>query len=670
MTLKKLLLSSLVLGNLAFAGTEAVLANEHFGEIQIDANRATLIYDGDLPQEGRLQYAVWSEENGKDDLVFYDYQGPQTKINLNNHPGQGIFHLEVYQLKGDQKILLKAMTFHGEDDGATLQDPKASEILEEDQSLETDEKTDVNPSVTSSQAKPDSAETPQPQASNTETITTSVSDQTTLSSAVANSAKTTLSSSTQSTTERAVSQRTLTEPSVASTNSLASAAADKTQISLKAHYTQAGKIEVTVTGISGQPAEVLLPTWSDKNGQDDIVWYQATRLTNGDYRLQVDPKNHNNDTGIYHVHLYLRTKAGTALEGAGTTTVQVGKAESTTPVVKTSKVDITSSQVDKAKGTYNLNIQAEKAVRSIDIAVWSTTNQSNIKWYSLSGNTKNTYTLNVSNQNHQGLAGDYQNHVYINYSDGSRTGYVGPTISLEKRATAVASKVSVSTSAKFVETGSYDLTLYNATPGTYLFAVWSDKNGQDDLLWYTAKAGANGTYTHRLDLSKHKDSGKYHLHVYKQESSGLKGILASDFMVASNHLPSTTSSSARPTIPTTYQATSYPVGQCTWGAKQVAPWVGEWWGNAKDWATTARNLGFTVGTTPKVGAVAVWPTDGGGYGHVGVVTHVESATRIQILESNYAGNMYISNFRGWFNPILVWNGSGYVPGPVQYIYPK
>ena len=69
-----------------------------------------------------------------------------------------------------------------------------------------------------------------------------------------------------------------------------------------------------------------------------------------------------------------------------------------------------------------------------------------------------------------------------------------------------------------------------------------------------------------------------------------------------------------------------------------------------------------TGSTPQVGAIICW-TDGG-YGHVGVVTHVESTTRIQIKESNYAGKQYIGNFRGWFNPYAAGQGA------VSYIYPK
>ena len=129
-----------------------------------------------------------------------------------------------------------------------------------------------------------------------------------------------------------------------------------------------------------------------------------------------------------------------------------------------------------------------------------------------------------------------------------------------------------------------------------------------------------------------------------------------------NYKPSATPS---PRI-TTYinETNTYPVGQCTWAVKSLAPWIPNWLGNAGGWAVNARAKGFRVGTTPRVGSIVVWPHDGNGYGHVAYVTDVSSNTRIQVKESNYAGKQYIANFRGWFNPLDSFWG-----GDVSYIYP-
>ena len=128
--------------------------------------------------------------------------------------------------------------------------------------------------------------------------------------------------------------------------------------------------------------------------------------------------------------------------------------------------------------------------------------------------------------------------------------------------------------------------------------------------------------------------------------------------------PAATSEAAPATSEAASTPNTYPVGQCTWGAKSLAPWAGNNWGNAKDWIASAKAAGHSVGTTPVAGAIAVWPYDGGGYGHVAYVTSASGANSIQVMESNYAGNMLIGNYRGTFDPTSSAHG-----GSVYYIYP-
>ena len=114
---------------------------------------------------------------------------------------------------------------------------------------------------------------------------------------------------------------------------------------------------------------------------------------------------------------------------------------------------------------------------------------------------------------------------------------------------------------------------------------------------------------------------------------------------------------------------TYPVGQCTWGVKEVAPWVSNWWGNANTWAVNAASQGYQTGYLPVVGSVAVWTS--GVYGHVAYVTDVDPVSgKIQVMEANYGGSgeeadpRGLGNFRGWFNP----DEQGM--GAATYIYPN
>ena len=140
---------------------------------------------------------------------------------------------------------------------------------------------------------------------------------------------------------------------------------------------------------------------------------------------------------------------------------------------------------------------------------------------------------------------------------------------------------------------------------------------------------------------------------------------ASEAPAATSEAPASQAPAAEtPKVSAASTPNTYPVGQCTWGAKSLASWVGNYWGNAKNWIASAQAAGHSVGTTPVAGAIAVWPNDGGGYGHVAYVTSASGANSIQVMESNYAGNMSIGNYRGTFDPTSSAHG-----GSVYYIYP-
>ena len=108
-------------------------------------------------------------------------------------------------------------------------------------------------------------------------------------------------------------------------------------------------------------------------------------------------------------------------------------------------------------------------------------------------------------------------------------------------------------------------------------------------------------------------------------------------------------------------ADSYPIGECTWGVKTVAPWVGDYWGNGGQWAESAAKDGFRTGKIAEVGSVVSW--NDGGYGHVAYVTDVDQTTGyVKVLESNYNGNRTIQDHRGWFD------ASDPMWGEATYIY--
>lgn len=166
----------------------------------------------------------------------------------------------------------------------------------------------------------------------------------------------------------------------------------------------------------------------------------------------------------------------------------------------------------------------------------------------------------------------------------------------------------------------------------------------------TVVASGNTTFTAQVQAVSTTSSSS------SSESSSSESSSSSASTESTSYTPAPVKH--RPTYST--NASSYPTGECTWGAKTLAPWAGDYWGNGAQWATSAAAAGFRTGSTPQVGAIACW--NDGGYGHVAVVTAVESTTRIQVSESNYAGNRTLGNHRGWFNPTTTSEGF------VTYIY--
>ncbi|MGZ7236592.1 GBS Bsp-like repeat-containing protein, partial [Streptococcus pyogenes] len=75
---------------------------------------------------------------------------------------------------------------------------------------------------------------------------------------------------------------------------------------MTAKISQIGLLDIAIHNISPDVQEVLVPTWSNVNGQDDIKWYKAQRQTDGTYSLRVYLKDHHFNTGAYSIHVYTK----------------------------------------------------------------------------------------------------------------------------------------------------------------------------------------------------------------------------------------------------------------------------------------------------------------------------------------------------------------------------
>ena len=163
---------------------------------------------------------------------------------------------------------------------------------------------------------------------------------------------------------------------------------------------------------------VQVPIWSEKDGQDDIRWYEATRQANGTYAVNVQATNHKNSTGLYNIHLYYILNDGSQVGVGGTTTTLEFRNAKT-------KTQTYITNVNSEAGSYTVVVDQApqgRQIKNIRVAVWSESNQGNLSWYNTAPTGTHT-EINVSTVNHKNLIGNYTTHVYVDYVDNTVDGF-------------------------------------------------------------------------------------------------------------------------------------------------------------------------------------------------------------------------------------------------------
>ncbi|WP_414079975.1 GBS Bsp-like repeat-containing protein [Streptococcus salivarius] len=174
--------------------------------------------------------------------------------------------------------------------------------------------------------------------------------------------------------------------------------------------------------------EVLVPSWSLVNGQDDLVWHKASRQSDGSYRVTIKASEHKNSLGNYRADLYIVDNAN-----------QRHYVTETIVDVKHNKPVGTISVVNNNKdtGTFDViisDVYSPKGVRTVQVPIWSEKDgQDDIRWYEATRQANGTYTVNVQATNHKNSTGLYNIHLYYILNDGSQVGVGGTTTTLEFR---------------------------------------------------------------------------------------------------------------------------------------------------------------------------------------------------------------------------------------------
>ena len=164
--------------------------------------------------------------------------------------------------------------------------------------------------------------------------------------------------------------------------------------------------------------EVLVPTWSEENGQDDIIWYKAAKQANGDYKVTVRSSNHKGDSGLYNSHVYLVDNDGKY--------IGLGGKQATLDITKTQGT-LTIANNDKNRGTFDVlitNLTNPSGISGILIPVWSEQNgQDDLVWHNATKQDNGSYKVTISASQHKWNSGKYIVHGYIVDASGKNIGF-------------------------------------------------------------------------------------------------------------------------------------------------------------------------------------------------------------------------------------------------------
>ena len=261
---------------------------------------------------------------------------------------------------------------------------------------------------------------------------------------------------------------------------------------------------------TSQISSVQFPVWS-KADQSDIIWYTASLNADGSYSTTVRLKNHAYNVGIYTVHCYVNFKSGsTQLVGADTIEISASAGV----------FSVYNSDGNVYAILEGLTIPGVTAVK---FPVWSQTNgQDDIIWYSGSKQSDGSYIAFIDPSRHKDL-GVFSAHCYVTKSNGTQELVGGTNFTVSESRGSVSAEPGDTAGVYLVRLSG---AVYSGGIQSVRFPVWSDVNGQDDLVWYNGVKQADGSYTATVRYSNHKNFGQYIAHCYVTTNSGSQ-ILAS-----------------------------------------------------------------------------------------------------------------------------------------------
>ena len=283
-------------------------------------------------------------------------------------------------------------------------------------------------------------------------------------------------------------------------------------LTIENNNTAAGTFDAVVRNIVAPTGlkEVLVPSWSLAGGQDDLIWHKAIRQADGSYRVTIKSTDHKNSTGKYRADAYI-------VDDSNKRFYLTEKVVEVTQTRPSASLFIENNNADL--GTFDAvirNIVAPNGIKEVLVPSWSLINgQDDLVWHKASRQSDGSYRVTIKASDHKNSLGNYRADVYI-VDNANQRHYVTETIVDVKHNKPVGT-ISVVNNNK--DTGTFDVIISDVYSSkgvrTVQVPIWSEKDGQDDIIWYEATRQANGTYTVNVQATNHKNStGLYNIHLY------------------------------------------------------------------------------------------------------------------------------------------------------------
>ena len=274
-------------------------------------------------------------------------------------------------------------------------------------------------------------------------------------------------------------------------------------------------LKITGTGTVKNVTRVRFAVWSEKNGQDDLVWYEGNKNQEGQWTATADIAKNHKTSGEYQVHVYAVTTDGKN-QFLGKDTFEV-----TEP-----GMSVSVENYQKDKGIFDVvirDINAPAGVNQIEVPVWCADGQKDLVWHTAIKQSDGSYKATIDIADHDYLIGNYNIHVYLRTKNGLLKTYVtdGLNVPMPNAEISIEDREDTETH--------YELRIAN--PGIIKdvkrvqFAVWSEKDGQDDLIWYEGYENQKNLWVATADITKHKTAGEYQVHAYAVTSDGKSHFL-------------------------------------------------------------------------------------------------------------------------------------------------